>query len=95
MGGSGIGRNKLIAESNPGIKPPDLTITTVVRQDGCGTTYAFTNHLDAIIGMWQAKYGAAITPTIALGQPACAGLKRIPAQNHFRIQPLGDYLPFN
>jgi len=52
-------KDKLIAESNPGIRLPDLTITTVVRQDGSGTTYAFTNHLNAISDKWHGRYGAA------------------------------------
>src|SRR5208283_3066835 len=52
-------KDKLIAESNPGVKLPDLTIATVVRQDGSGTTYAFTKHLDAINGTWRSRYGAA------------------------------------
>lgn len=50
--------DKVIAESNPGVKLPNLTITTVVRQDGSGTTYAFTNHLDTISEKWREKYGA-------------------------------------
>ncbi len=51
-------KDKLIAESNPGVKLPDLTITTVVRQDGSGTTYAFTDHLSAISDKWRDRYGA-------------------------------------
>ena len=30
------------------MKLPNLTITTVVRADGSGTTFAFTKHLDSI-----------------------------------------------
>jgi len=30
-----------IARTNPGVKPPNLTITTVVRRDSSGTTFAF------------------------------------------------------
>jgi phosphate transport system substrate-binding protein len=48
-----------IAASNPGVKLPKLTITTAVRQDPSGTTYAFTRHLDAISPAWHARYGAA------------------------------------
>lgn len=51
--------DKRIAKSNPGVKLPDLTITTVVRQDASGTTYAFTKHLDAISEAWRARYGPA------------------------------------
>jgi phosphate transport system substrate-binding protein len=49
----------VIARANPGVKLPNLTIATVVRQDGSGTTFAFTKHLDAINDNWRAQYGAA------------------------------------
>ena len=49
----------LIAQSNPGIRLPKLSITTVVRQDGSGTTFAMTKHLDAISETWRSRYGAA------------------------------------
>jgi len=48
-----------IARANPGVKFPNLTIATVVRQDGSGTTFAFTKHLDAINDDWRAQYGTA------------------------------------
>lgn len=48
-----------IAKANPGVKLPKLTITTVVRQDGSGTTFAFTKHLDAISDAWRSQFGAA------------------------------------
>jgi phosphate transport system substrate-binding protein len=48
-----------IARSNPGVKLPNLTIATVVRQDGSGTTFAWTKHLDAISDSWRTRYGAA------------------------------------
>src|SRR5215471_1672423 len=43
-----------IAKSNPGTTLPRLTIATIVRQDGSGTTFAFTKHLDAISEPWRA-----------------------------------------
>jgi phosphate transport system substrate-binding protein len=49
----------LIAESNPGLNFPDLSLVTVVRQDASGTTYAFTKHLDAVNDAWRSRYGAA------------------------------------
>ena len=48
-----------ITKTNPGVKIPNLTITTVVRQDGSGTTFAFTKHLDAISNDWRNSYGPA------------------------------------
>ena len=48
-----------IASTNPGVHLPNLTMTTIVRQDGSGTTFAFTKHLDAISDAWRARYGPA------------------------------------
>jgi phosphate transport system substrate-binding protein len=48
-----------IAKTNPGVKLPNLTITTIVRQDGSGTTFAFTKNLDAISGAWRSQFGPA------------------------------------
>jgi len=49
----------IIARANPGLKLPKLTITTAVRQDGSGTTFAFTKHLDAINEAWRSRFGPA------------------------------------
>ncbi len=46
-----------LAGANPSLKLPRRTITTVVRQDASGTTFAFTKHLDAISADWRARYG--------------------------------------
>jgi phosphate transport system substrate-binding protein len=51
--------DRRIAQTNPGVKLPNLTITTVVRQDGSGTTFAFTKHLDSISDAWRSRYGPA------------------------------------
>jgi phosphate transport system substrate-binding protein len=48
-----------IAQWNPGVKLPDLTIATAVRQDASGTTFAFTNNLSAINPRWNSHFGAA------------------------------------
>jgi phosphate transport system substrate-binding protein len=49
----------LIAQSNPGVKLPNLTIATAVRLDGSGTTFAFTKNLDAISEKWRNQFGPA------------------------------------
>ena len=49
----------LIAQSNPGVKLPNRTIATVVRQDGSGTTFAFTKNLDAVSEKWRSQFGPA------------------------------------
>lgn len=58
----------LIAQSNPGVKLPNFTITTAVRQDGSGTTFAFTKHLDAISDKWRSQFG----PGTLVGWPGNA-----------------------
>jgi len=69
----------LIARTNPGVKLPKLTINTVVRQDGSGTTYAFTKHLDAIDEKWHARHGVGTlidwpgSPMRARGNEGVAG----------------------
>ncbi len=47
-----------IASINPGFTFPDRDIQVVVRQDGSGTTFAFTNHLSAISEEWRKGPGA-------------------------------------
>jgi phosphate transport system substrate-binding protein len=49
----------LIAQTNPGVKLPNLTIVTAVRQDSSGTTFAFTGHLAAINDAWRNQFGPA------------------------------------
>ena len=49
----------LIAQSNSGVKLPNLTIATIVRLDGSGTTFALTKNLDAISDKWRSQFGPA------------------------------------
>jgi len=42
-----------IKRINPELNLPKSDISLVVRQDGSGTTYAFTNHLSAISDEWR------------------------------------------
>jgi phosphate transport system substrate-binding protein len=49
-----------IAKSNPGVKLPDLNITLVTRADSSGTSYAFTNHMNAVAESLKVKW----TPTV-------------------------------
>jgi phosphate transport system substrate-binding protein len=49
----------IIQKSNPGVSLPKLTITTVVRAESSGTTFALTKHLDAISEQWRNQFGAA------------------------------------
>ena len=50
-----------IAAANPGLELPERSIAVVVRRDGSGTTFAFTNHLNSIDPNWREQgHGAAI-----------------------------------
>jgi phosphate transport system substrate-binding protein len=42
-----------IKRLNPDLRLPASDIAVVVRQDGSGTTYAFTNHLSAVNDEWR------------------------------------------
>lgn len=48
-----------IESANPGLRLPHEDIALVVRLDGSGTTYAFSNHLSAIDDEWRRTKGAA------------------------------------
>jgi phosphate transport system substrate-binding protein len=59
LGTIGNWNDPRIARANPLVKLPNLTITTVVRQDASGTTFAFTKHLDATSEAWRSQFGPA------------------------------------
>ncbi|MFW6166831.1 MAG: phosphate ABC transporter substrate-binding protein PstS [Ralstonia sp.] len=46
---------------NPGVALPKLKIRLVVRADGSGTTYHFTDYLSAVSADWKATYGTKST----------------------------------
>ena len=46
---------------NPGVALPKIAIITVVRQDGSGTTYNFTDYLSKISRTWKEAYGKNFT----------------------------------
>lgn len=48
-----------IVASNPGVPLPAKLIQIVARQDGSGTTFAFTNHLAAVSEAWREGPGIA------------------------------------
>lgn len=47
-----------IAALNPGLKLPDMAISTVHRSDGSGTTFNFTNYLSKVSPEWRTKVGS-------------------------------------
>lgn len=51
--------DKAIADLNPGLKLPNLTIMPVYRSDGSGTTFNFTAYLNAVSSEWKSNVGNA------------------------------------
>jgi phosphate transport system substrate-binding protein len=51
-----------IKADNPGVNLPNQPIKFVVRADGSGTTFIFTNHLSAINGYFKGRIGANKAP---------------------------------
>lgn len=51
-----------IAADNPGVNLPDQPIKTVVRADGSGTTFIFTNHLATISPYFKGRIGVGTAP---------------------------------
>ena len=49
-----------IAALNPGLNLPNLNIITITRTDASGTTWAFTNHLNAISKAWRETGSGAV-----------------------------------
>jgi phosphate transport system substrate-binding protein len=52
-----------IAKDNPGVNLPNSNIRSVVRADGSGTTFIFTNHLSTISSYFKGRIGANTAPT--------------------------------
>lgn len=46
-----------IAQLNPGVTLPNLPIKVIVRSDGSGTTYNFTDYLAKVQPEWKDKFG--------------------------------------
>jgi phosphate transport system substrate-binding protein len=49
--------DKVIADSNPGVRLPDKSIIVVHRSDGSGTSYCFTDYLSKVSPEWAARVG--------------------------------------
>lgn len=70
-----------IKADNPGVNLPNQPIKFVVRADGSGTTFIFTNHLSAINAYFKGRIGANTAPKWTLpnvlkgkGNPGVAAL---------------------
>ncbi len=58
---------------NPGVTLPKLPIRPVVRADGSGTTYHFSDYLSAVSGEWKTAFGARSTLPWPAGFTAVRG----------------------
>jgi len=50
-----------ISAQNPGLRLPAKNIEVIVRQDGSGTTYNFSDYLSKVSKNWQTKFGRNFT----------------------------------
>lgn len=73
--------DRQIKADNPGVNLPDQPIKFVVRADGSGTTFIFTNHLSSINPYFKGRIGANTAPKWTLpnvlkgkGNPGVAAL---------------------
>jgi phosphate transport system substrate-binding protein len=76
-----------IAALNPGVTLPDLTITTIHRSDGSGTTSIFTNYLSVAVPTWKSKVGAgkSVSWPVGLGGKGNDGVAGLVSQNRGAI----------
>ncbi len=71
-----------IVKDNPGVKLPSSSIKQVVRADGSGTAFIFTNHISSISPEFKTSVGASKEPKWpstflkGKGNPGVAGLVR-------------------
>lgn len=83
-----------IQRLNSGLTLPDLPIKPVVRSDGSGTTYYFTDYLSKISPLWKAKIGAKATvtwPTPFMGAKGSDGVAKAVKETAGAI----GYIDFN
>jgi len=71
--------DRRLAEINPGVRLPDMTMTVVHRSDGSGTTFIFSGYLSKVSNEWKEKVGSGTSlnwPTGlgGKGNPGVAGL---------------------
>lgn len=62
-----------IVALNPGIGMPDLAIAVLVRQDGSGTTYNFSDYLSKASTGWKQAYGRNFTIAWPAGTTGAKG----------------------
>jgi phosphate transport system substrate-binding protein len=60
----------MLREANRGLQLPDLDIVVIHREDGSGTSYAWTDYLSKISPEWKAQAGAGFAPKWPTGRPA-------------------------
>lgn len=63
--------DKAIADINPDLSLPDLTIVPVYRSEGSGTTFIFTSYLQSVSQEWSDNFGVATS----IGWPTGMGAK--------------------
>ena len=60
----------VLRAANHGVRLPDLDIAVVHRDDGSGTSYAWTDYLSQTSPEWKAELGASLAPKWPVGRGA-------------------------
>jgi phosphate transport system substrate-binding protein len=65
-----------VVADNPGVSLPSLSITSVHRSDGSGTTSIWTDYLSKISAEWKSKVGSgnSVRWPVGVGAPGNAGV---------------------
>ncbi|MGZ3157780.1 MAG: phosphate ABC transporter substrate-binding protein PstS [Burkholderiaceae bacterium] len=83
-----------IVALNPDIALPKAAIVTIVRQDGSGTTYNFTDYLSKVSPSWKAAFGKDFTikwPAAAMQVKGSSGISALVKQTPGAI----GYIDYN
>lgn len=81
LGKIGKWSDPAIADVNPGLNLPDVTIAVLHREDGSGSTFTFTDYLSKVSPEWKDKVGAdtIVSWPVGRGEKGTGGLAALSA----------------
>ncbi len=89
-------KDEKITANNPGVPLPDMNITVVVRSDGSGTTFIFSDYMSKISSEWEKEIGRgkALNWPIAMGAKGNPGVAGTIGQTEGSIGYIGSEYAF-
>lgn len=86
----------LISANNPGVKFPDLAITSIHRSDGSGTTYIFSDYMTKVSKKWaeQLGTGKSLNWPVGMGAKGNPGVSGTISQTEGAIGYIGSEYAF-